>query len=161
MHTLMSGRLSVAAGQVGVIEDCLEEAIQYSKSRVQHGKPIARHQLVQEHIAFIQLALETSRCIVFEAARAKEAHHADRSNKDLLARADLLITEAKVYVSRAAWEAADRAVQIFGGRGYSELYRPGRHLQDARVCRIYEGTEEVLKLKIAAAVLGKEFEAYS
>jgi alkylation response protein AidB-like acyl-CoA dehydrogenase len=161
MHTLMSGRLSVAAGQVGVIEDCLEEAIQYSKTRVQHGKVIAKHQLVQDHIAFIQMALETSRCIVFEAARAKEAHHADRKNKELLARADLLIAEAKVYVSRAAWEAADRAVQIFGGRGYSELYRPGRHLQDARVCRIYEGTEEVLKLKIAAAVLGREFEAYS
>jgi alkylation response protein AidB-like acyl-CoA dehydrogenase len=161
MHTLMSGRLSVAAGQVGVIEDCLEEAVQYSKSRFQHGKLIARHQLVQDHIAFIQMALETSRCIVLEAARAKEAHHADPKNKDLLGRADLIIAEAKVYVSRAAWDAADRAVQIFGGRGYSELYRPGRHLQDARVCRIYEGTEEILKLKIAAAVLGKEFEAYT
>ena len=160
LHTLMSGRLSVAAGQVGVIEDCLEESVQYAKSRVQHDKLIGKHQLVQDHIAFIQMALETSRCLVFEAARAKQAHHLDRDNVDLLSRADLLIAEAKCYVSRAAWEAADRAVQIFGGRGYSELYRPGRHLQDSRVCRIYEGTEEILKLKIAAAILGKEFEAY-
>lgn len=160
MHTLMSGRLSVAAGQVGVIEDCLQEAVQYAKSRVQHGKPIAKHQLVQDHIAFIQMAFDISRCFVLEAARAKQAHHDDRDNVELLHRADLLIAEAKFYVSRAAWEAADRAVQIFGGRGYSELYRPGRHLQDSRVCRIYEGTEEILKLKIAAGVLGKEFEAY-
>jgi alkylation response protein AidB-like acyl-CoA dehydrogenase len=160
MNTLMSGRLSVAAGQVGVIEDCLDEAVNYAKARSQHGKPIAKHQLVQEHIAQIKMALDSSRAFVLEAARAKEAYHRDRDNLELLRRADLLCAEAKVYVARAAWDAADRAVQVFGGRGYSELYRPGRHLQDARVCRIYEGTEEVLKLKIAAGVLGKEFEAY-
>ena len=51
-------------------------------------------------------------------------------------------------------------VQVYGGRGWSTLYRPGRHWQDVRVCRIYEGTDEVLKLKIAAAVLGKEYEAF-
>ena len=52
-------------------------------------------------------------------------------------------------------------MQVFGGRGWSTLYRPGRHLMDVRVCRIYEGTDEILKLKIAAALLGgKEFEAY-
>jgi alkylation response protein AidB-like acyl-CoA dehydrogenase len=52
-------------------------------------------------------------------------------------------------------------VQILGGRGWSTLYRPGRHLQDVRVCRIYEGTDEILKLKIAAAVLGgREYEAF-
>ena len=60
----------------------------------------------------------------------------------------------------AAWDAADRAVQVFGGRGWSTLYRPGRHLTDVRVCRIYEGTDEILKLKIAANLLGKGFEAF-
>ena len=49
---------------------------------------------------------------------------------------------------------------MFGGRGWCTLYRPGRHLMDVRVCRIYEGTDEILKLKIAAAVLGKEYEAF-
>jgi alkylation response protein AidB-like acyl-CoA dehydrogenase len=161
MNTLMSGRLSVAAGQVGVIEDCLDEAVNYAKARVQHGKPIAKHQLVQDRIASIKLALDSSRSFVMEAARAKAAYHADRENKERLRRADMLCAEAKLYVSRVSWDAADRAVQIFGGRGYSELYRPGRHLQDARVCRIYEGTEEILKLKIAAGILGKEYEAYS
>jgi alkylation response protein AidB-like acyl-CoA dehydrogenase len=55
----------------------------------------------------------------------------------------------------------DRAVQVFGGRGWSELYRPFRHLQDVRVCRIYEGTDEIMKLKIASKLLGKGFEAFA
>ena len=71
-----------------------------------------------------------------------------------------LAAQAKLFISNAAWEAADHAVQIYGGRGWSTLYRVGRHLQDVRVCRIYEGTDEILKLKVAAALLGKEFEAY-
>ena len=68
--------------------------------------------------------------------------------------------DAVAHAANAAWDAADRAVQVFGGRGWSTLYRPGRHLQDVRVCRIYEGTDEILKLKIAAALLGKEYEAF-
>lgn len=56
--------------------------------------------------------------------------------------------------------AADRAVQVFGGRGWSELCRPMRHLQDVRVFRIYEGTDEIMKLKIASRLLRKDFEAY-
>ena len=75
-------------------------------------------------------------------------------------KADLLAAQAKLFVSNAAWDSADRAVQVYGGRGWSSLYRVGRHLMDVRVCRIYEGTDEILKLKIAAAVLGKEYEAF-
>ena len=86
--------------------------------------------------------------------------NADPGSAELRARADLLAAQAKLFAANAAWDAADRAVQIYGGRGYSTLYRPGRHLMDVRVCRIYEGTDEILKLKIAAAVLGKEYEAY-
>src|SRR5439155_740697 len=74
--------------------------------------------------------------------------------------AELLAAQAKLFAANAAWDAADRAVQVYGGRGWSTLYRVGRHLMDVRVCRIYEGTDEILKLKIAAAVLGKDFEAY-
>ena len=76
------------------------------------------------------------------------------------ARAELLAAQAKLYASNAAWQAADHAVQVYGGRGWSTLYRVGRHLTDVRVCRIYEGTDEILKLKVAAAVLGKEYEAF-
>ena len=73
MQTLRSGRLSVAAGCVGVIEDCLDAAVDYAKERRQHGKAIARHQLVQDHIARIEVARQTSASIVGDAARWKAA----------------------------------------------------------------------------------------
>lgn len=160
MKTLVSGRLSVAAGCLGVIEDCLAESIQYARDRSQHGKAIARHQLVQEHLAEIEMARLTSEAVVMQAAHAKEESMRHPSDAMKEAKADLLAAQAKLHASNAAWNAADRAVQIFGGRGWSTLYRPGRHLQDVRVCRIYEGTDEILKLKIAAALLGKQYEAF-
>ncbi len=136
MGTLISGRLSVAAGCVGVIEDCLAEVLEYAKTRVQHGKAIGLHQLVQEHIAEIELARAASAALVARAAEAKRDFDADPTNTDLLAKSDLAVAEAKLFASNAAWRAADHAVQVFGGRGWSELYRVGRHLQDVRVCRI-------------------------
>jgi alkylation response protein AidB-like acyl-CoA dehydrogenase len=160
MGTLVSGRISVAAGCLGVIEDCLAEAVNYAKERQQHGKPIAKHQLVQEHIAAIEMDRLATESVVLRAAEAKDASNANPTNADLKSRAELLSAQAKLFAANAAWDAADRAVQVFGGRGWSTLYRPGRHLQDVRVCRIYEGTDEILKLKVAAAVLGKEYEAY-
>jgi alkylation response protein AidB-like acyl-CoA dehydrogenase len=160
MSTLMSGRLSVAAGCLGVIADCLNEAVRYAKERHQHGKPIAKHQLVQEHIAMMKTELDAARCLVYKAAYLKSKYDADPENSKIRSIADRMIAEAKFFASNAAWDAADRAVQVFGGRGYSYLFRPGRHLQDVRVCRIYEGTDEIMKLKIASAVLGKEYEAF-
>jgi alkylation response protein AidB-like acyl-CoA dehydrogenase len=161
METLVSGRLSVASGCLGVIEDCLAEALAYAKERHQHGKPIGKHQLVQEHLAAIEMHRATTDALVMQAAAAKDTSAADPGNAVLRKRADLLAAQAKLLASGAAYDAADRAVQVFGGRGWSTLYRPGRHLQDVRVCRIYEGTDEILKLKIAAALLGKEYEAYA
>ncbi len=160
METLVSGRLSVAAGCLGVIEDCLAEAIEYAKNREQHGKPIARHQLVQEHIAEIEIARQTTQSILASAVDAKVAQDAAPGDRAIAAEADLLVAKAKYHASNAACDAADRAIQVFGGRGYSELFRPARHWKDARVCRIYEGTDEILKLKIAASLLGKEYAAF-
>jgi alkylation response protein AidB-like acyl-CoA dehydrogenase len=160
MNTLVTGRMSVAAGCLGVIEDCLQEAVGYAKTRIQHGKEIARHQLVQEHIAAIEMHRVSTAALVMQAAEAKDAADADPTNAEKKQKAELLAAQAKLFASNAAWDAADRAVQVLGGRGYSTLYRPGRHLNDVRVCRIYEGADEILKLKVAAAVLGKEFEAY-
>lgn len=160
MGTLVSGRLSVAAGCLGVIEDCLAEVIEYAKVRKQHGKEIARHQLVQDHIAHIEMDRVASDALLFRAAEMKDKSAAAPADKELMRQADLLAAQAKFFATNAAWDAADRAVQVFGGRGWSTLYRPGRHLTDVRVCRIYEGTDEILKLKIAAAVLGKEWEAF-
>jgi alkylation response protein AidB-like acyl-CoA dehydrogenase len=160
MGTLVSGRISVASGCLGVIEDCLAEVVRYATSeRVQHGKLIGKHQLVQEHVAAIEQDRLATEALVLQAAQAKDAAQASPSPESK-ARAELLAAQAKLFAANAAWDAADRAVQVYGGRGWSTLYRVGRHLMDVRVCRIYEGTDEILKLKIAAAVLGKDFEAY-
>jgi alkylation response protein AidB-like acyl-CoA dehydrogenase len=161
MGTLVSGRLSVAAGCLGVIEDCLTEAINYAKERQQHGKPIAKHQLVQEHLAAIEMARAATEALVLRAAQAKDAAALAPGDAELAKEADMAAARAKLFAANAAWDAADRAVQVFGGRGWSTLYRPGRHLQDVRVCRIYEGTDEILKLKLAAHVLGgRDWEAF-
>jgi alkylation response protein AidB-like acyl-CoA dehydrogenase len=160
MGTLVSGRLSVAAGCLGVIEDCLAEALQYAKMRSQHGKEIGKHQLVQDHIAHIEIDRIASDALLMQAAHAKQASADNPTDKALAAEADQLAAKAKFFATNAAWDAADRTVQVFGGRGWSTLYRPGRHLMDVRVCRIYEGTDEILKLKIAANLLGKEYEAF-
>src|SRR5262245_54206042 len=160
MGTLVSGRLSVAAGCLGVIEDCLHEATTYAKGREQHGKAIARHQLVQEHIAEIEMARQTTEAMLTLAVEAKTASDKQPNDRQLSERADMLVAKAKYHAASAACQAADRAIQVFGGRGYSELFRPARHWKDVRVCRIYEGTDEVLKLKIAASVLGKEYAAF-
>jgi alkylation response protein AidB-like acyl-CoA dehydrogenase len=161
MGSLVSGRISVAAGCLGVIEDCLIEALNYAKERNQHGKPIAKHQLVQEHLAMIEQHRVSTEAMVLRAAHAKDAAMAKPSDGDLAKQADIAAAQAKLFAAGAAWDAADRAVQVFGGRGWSTLYRPGRHLQDVRVCRIYEGTDEILKLKIAANLLGgKDWEAF-
>jgi alkylation response protein AidB-like acyl-CoA dehydrogenase len=160
MAALVGGRLSVAAGCLGVIEDCLSEVVAYARTRQQHGKPIARHQLVQEHITAIEMHRLTTEALVLEAARAKDASALDAQDPGLRARADLLAAQAKLHASRAACDAADRAVQVFGGRGFLEAFRPGRHFQDTRVARLYEGTDEILTLKIAAALLGKDYEAF-
>ncbi len=160
MGSLVSGRLSVAAGCLGVIEDCLAEVLSYAKTRQQHGKPIGKHQLVQEHIAAIEMARAASDALVERAAAAKAASDAALGDQKLYAEADMRVAQAKFFASNAAWDAADHAVQVYGGRGWSELYRVGRHLQDVRVCRIYEGTDEIMKLKIASTLLGKDFSAF-
>ena len=160
MGTLVSGRLSVAAGCLGVIEDCLAEVLEYAKMRSQHGKEIGKHQLVQDHIAHIEMDRVASEAMVLRAAAMTDKLTANPGDKELARQTDLLAAQAKFFATNAAWDAADRAVQVFGGRGWSTLYRPGRHLMDTRVCRIYEGTDEILKLKIASALLGKEYEAF-
>jgi alkylation response protein AidB-like acyl-CoA dehydrogenase len=144
-----------------VIEDCLAEVLSYAKTRHQHGKPIGKHQLVQAHIAQIEMDRAGSDALVERAALAKTASDAALGDAKLLAEADMRVAQAKFFASNAAWSAADHAVQIYGGRGWSELYRVGRHLQDVRVCRIYEGTDEIMKLKIASALLGRDYAAFA
>ena len=153
--------LSVAAGCVGVIQDCIDEAVRYAGIRVQHGKLIGKHQLVQRHIGRMGVDLEAARMLVLKAAHLHQTHQERPGDLKAREAADAAIAKAKYFASNASFDSADRAVQIFGANGYSLENRPARHLVDTRVCRIYEGTNEILEQKIAGSLLGKNFEAYS
>lgn len=157
---LMSGRLSVAAGCLGVIEDCIHEAVAYARQRVQHGKQIGKHQLIQRHIGNMATDLEAAKNLVYKASLLKQKSDSNPGDKDLRDSADIMIAKAKYFASNASFQAADRTVQIFGASGYSFETRAPRHLVDTRVCRIYEGADEIMVQKIAVSLLGSDYEAY-
>ena len=174
---LIDGRLSVAAGAVGVMEDCLHECTDHSKERSQHGSPLAKKQLVQDHIAKIVVNIASSRWLVYRAAAARQKLHdfvesipseerpvkLTRNNKEyelLRKEADSLTAIAKFHASNGAFEVANSSVQIFGSFGYRKTARVARHFLDTRATIIYEGANEVLKLKIASQVLGDRYKAY-
>jgi alkylation response protein AidB-like acyl-CoA dehydrogenase len=173
---LIDGRLSVAAGAVGVMEDCLQECITHSKARTQHGSPLAKKQLIQDHIARIAVSIASSRWLVYRAAAARqrlqeyvEGVESDRPSRlvrgnqeyaALRREADALAAIAKFHASNCAFEAANSSVQVFGSFGYRKTARVARHFLDSRATTIYEGANEVLKLKIASQVLGNEYRAY-
>ncbi len=157
---LLNGRIGVASGCVGVMEDCLNQVKERVTSRVQHGKQIGKHQLIQKHVAFIESSLEACRWLVYRAAIKKDEFERDAKNMLLRNEADRLSAVAKYMASRCAFESADHAVQCFGGFGYSIMSPVAKHFLDTRVARIYEGTDEIMELKIASSVLGRDFEAY-
>lgn len=157
---LLNGRIGIASGCVGVIEDCLNSCIERATSRTQHGKPIGKHQLIQRHIARIASDLESARWTVYSTAILKDEYDKNTSDSELRSEMDRQSATAKLVASTNAFDAADRAVQVFGGFGYSLLSPVGRHIMDVRVARIYEGTDEIMELKIASSILGRDFEAY-
>lgn len=158
---LLNGRIGIGAGCVGIIGDCLTSVTERAKSRIQHGKLIGKHQLIQRHLANIAVNLEMARWPTYHAAVEKTKLDLNPTNLELRSKVDLQSAVAKRIASRLAYESADSAVQVFGGFGYSLLSPVARHLCDARVARIYEGTDEIMDLKIASLMLGKGFEAYS
>jgi alkylation response protein AidB-like acyl-CoA dehydrogenase len=158
---LVNGRLSVAAGCVGVIQDCLDESVRYASMRVQHGKLIGKHQLIQRHIGLMSTNLEAAKLLLLKAAFVKQKYEEDPKNVELRDLTDLAVARAKYFAANASFDAANRAVQIFGANGYSLENRPARHLADTRVTMIYEGANEIMEQKLALGSLGKKFEAYS
>jgi alkylation response protein AidB-like acyl-CoA dehydrogenase len=157
---LLNGRIGIASGCIGVMEDCLNQVKERVLTRMQHGKPIGKHQLIQRHIAKIASNLESARWLVYQAALKKEDYDNNKADLGLRAEADRISAVAKYVSSRGAFDSADSAVQCFGGFGYSILSPVAKHLLDTRVARIYEGTDEIMELKIASSVLGRDYEAY-
>ncbi|MGR4884507.1 acyl-CoA dehydrogenase family protein [Streptomyces sp. LARHCF249] len=144
MSALAKGRMSVAAGCVGIAQAALDAAVSYAAQREQFGKPIAQHQLVQELIADISVDVDAARLLTWRVA-------------DLIDRGQPFATEsstAKLFASEAAVRAASNALQVHGGYGYIDEYPAGKLLRDARVMTLYEGTSQIQKLLIGRARTG-------
>ena len=144
MSALDKGRMSIAAGCVGIARGCLEAATGYAGQRVQFGKPIAAHQLVQELLADTAVDVDAGRMLTWLVADL-----VDRGEKVSLA-----ASKAKLFTSEAAVRAANNCLQVFGGYGYVDEYPVGKYLRDARVMTLYEGTSQVQKLIIGRALTG-------
>jgi alkylation response protein AidB-like acyl-CoA dehydrogenase len=145
MSALDNGRISLAAGCVGIAQGCLEACLRYGAERKQFGKPIASHQLVQELIAEIAVDCEAARLLTWRAAALADAG----------VRHTLESSVAKYYASEASVRAANAAVQVHGGYGYIDEYPVGKYLRDARVTTLYEGTSQIQKLIIGRALTGE------
>jgi alkylation response protein AidB-like acyl-CoA dehydrogenase len=145
MSALAKGRVSVAAGCVGIAEAALRAAVQHATTRIQFdGKVIAERQLVQELIAAIATDVDAARLLTWRAA-------------DLIDRGLDFAREssmAKLFASEAAVRSANNALQVFGGYGYIDEYPVGKLVRDARVMTLYEGTSELQKLLIGRAHTG-------
>jgi alkylation response protein AidB-like acyl-CoA dehydrogenase len=144
MSALAKGRMSVAAGCVGIAQAALDAAVRYAGEREQFGKSIASYQLVQELISDIAVDVDAARLLTWRVA-------------DLIDRGQDFATaasKAKLYASEAAVRAANNALQVFGGYGYIDEYPVGKLLRDARVMTLYEGTSQIQKLIIGRALTG-------
>jgi alkylation response protein AidB-like acyl-CoA dehydrogenase len=149
MSALDKGRMSIAAGCVGIARGCLEAATGYATERVQFGKPIAGHQLVQELLADTAVDVDAGRMLTWLVADLL-----DRGDRISPSEFSIAASKAKLFASEAAVRAANNCLQVFGGYGYIDEYPVGKYLRDARVMTLYEGTSQVQKLIIGRALTG-------
>ena len=144
MAALDSGRYSVAAGAVGVAQASIDASIAYATTRKAFGKLIAGHQLVQEMIADMVVETEAARLLVWRAGPLKDKGLPNTRETSI----------AKLYASEMAQRAADNAIQIHGGYGFSDEFPVERYWRDARVNRLYEGTTQIQKLIVGRFATG-------
>ncbi|WP_047984733.1 acyl-CoA dehydrogenase family protein [Ornithinibacillus californiensis] len=144
MSALDNGRFTVAAGAVGQIMACLESSVKYCHERETFGKPIGKHQLVQQMIAKMEAGLQMSRLLVYRAGELKNEGKRNTRETSL----------AKWQACDFANRAADDAMQIHGAYGYSDEYPVERYLRNSKAPVIYEGTREIHTVMQAEYVLG-------
>jgi alkylation response protein AidB-like acyl-CoA dehydrogenase len=147
LSILDAGRIGIAAQAVGIAEAAYEAARDYAKEREQFGQPIASFQGIQWMLADMKTRLEAARLLTYQAALAKD------EVKETGGRYTLPAAMAKLYASETAMWVATKAVQIFGGNGYSKEYPVERYFRDAKITEIYEGTSEIQRLVIARSIL--------
>jgi len=143
MSTLDGGRIGIAAQALGIARAAFEEAVQYSGVRQTFGKPIRDHQAIQFMLADMSTEIDAARLLVLQAALLKDkgVRHSAES------------AMAKLYASEMASRVANKALQIHGGMGYSKEMDAERHVRDARITEIYEGTSEIQRIVISASLL--------
>lgn len=144
MASLDNGRFTVAAGAVGLIKACLEASVKYCHERETFGKPIGKHQLVQQMIANMEAGYQMSRLLVYRAGELKNQGVRNTCETSL----------AKWQACDFANKAADDAFQIHGAYGYSDDYPVARYLRNSKAPVIYEGTREIHTIMQAEYVLG-------
>ena len=143
MKTLDSGRIGIAALSLGIAEGAYEEAVKYAAVRKQFGKPIAEFQGISFQLADMATEIEAGRHLMFHAAWL--AQHGKPFSKEA--------AMAKLFCSELAMRATTKAVQVFGGYGYTKDYPVERMMRDAKICEIGEGTSEIQRMVIARHVL--------
>ena len=143
MSTLNGGRIGIAAQALGIAAGAFELSLKYAQERKTFGKPISEHQAIQFKLSDMATRIEAARMLVYKAARIKD------QGKDYIKAAAM----AKLYASDVAMWATTEAVQIHGGYGYVKEYHVERHMRDAKITQIYEGTSEIQKLVIARELL--------
>ena len=145
MSTLDGGRIGIAAQALGIAQGAFEQAVDYAKEREQFGSPIAANQGVSFKIANMATKLRAARFLVYSAAELKE-NHEDYGMESAM---------AKMYAGDIAVEVTTEALQVFGGTGYLKGMEVERMFRDAKITQIYEGTNEIQRVVIAAKLLGK------
>ncbi len=151
MSTLDGGRIGIAAQALGIAQGAYEAAVEYSKDRVQFGRPICQQQNIAFKIADMATKLRCARFLVYSAAELKQAHVPYGMESAM----------AKQYASDIALEVTNDALQIFGGCGYLKGMEVERFYRDAKITTIYEGTNEIQRVVIASHILGKAGKADS
>ena len=139
LTTLDGGRIGIASQALGIGRAVLEEALAYAKTREQFGKLITSFQAIQWKLADMATELDAAELLTLRAAWLED-------HKKPYEKAAAM---AKLYASDAAMRAAIEGVQILGGYGYCKDYPMERHMRDAKICQIYEGTNEIMRLVIA------------
>ena len=140
MKTLDGGRIGIASQALGLGEGAVEEAIKYTKERVQFGKRISQFQNTQFQLAEMHTRMQAAQFLVYSAAMKKQNHEPYSMDAAM----------AKLFATEAASDVTRRAVQLFGGYGYTREYPVERMMRDAKITEIYEGTSEVQRMVISS-----------
>jgi butyryl-CoA dehydrogenase len=143
LQILDGGRISIGAMALGIAQGALDEAVKYSKERMQFKRPISSFQAIQMKLATMATHIEAARHLIYNAARLHDAGKPYGKEAAM----------AKLFASEIATKAAEEAIQIHGGYGYMKEYPVERMFRDAKICEIGEGTSEIQRLVIARALL--------